>query len=90
MKKEGRSYLHPQIRTTRGRLVPGAQYLLRYGESTVLVQLLRDRSTDDELKFRLEVLTAAGGLRSGERLTVTASWEGSGGWQLLDYEYSDN
>lgn len=86
MKKEGRCYLHPQIRTTEGRLVPGVHYALRYEGSTVLVQLLRDRSTDEELKFRLEVVTGGGKLRAGERLTVTASWEGGGGWQLLDYE----
>ena len=86
MKKEGRCYLHPQIRTAEGRLVPGTHYVLRHGNGSARVRLLRDRSTDDELKFRLEVLAASGGLRPGERLTVTASWEGSGGWQLLDDE----
>lgn len=63
----------------------GHEYNYQDGPHHARVRLLRDRSTDDELKFRLEVISSnAPHLPPGARLTITADWEGRGSWRLLD------
>jgi len=83
-KEKGRSYRHRQIRTTGGRLVPNEEYDLQQGVSQARVRLLRDRSTDDELKFRLEVMQSHGPWLPGDRFTIVANWEGTGSWRIYD------
>ncbi len=87
MSTEKRQYDHRQIRTTGGWLAAGAEYEYREGELTARVRLLRDRSTDDALKFRLEVIASnTRQLPAGSRLTITAEWGGMGEWKLFDAE----
>ena len=82
---KGRQYQHRQIRTSGGWLAIGGEYLLKAGGFEARVKLLRDRSTDDALKFRVEVIQSETGyFEAGSRITLTADWEGSGSWQLLE------
>lgn len=82
---KGRQYQHRQVRTSGGWLAIGGEYLLKTVGFEARVKLLRDRSTDDALKFRVEVLQAAAvHLDAGSRITLTAGWDGQGNWQLLD------
>ncbi|MCB0550218.1 MAG: hypothetical protein KDD19_21800 [Phaeodactylibacter sp.] len=82
---KGRQYQHRQIRTADGWVVTGREYILRDGNFTARVKLLRDRPTDDALKFRVEVIQSETGyFEAGSRITLTADWEGSGSWQLLE------
>ena len=75
-REKSRQYQHRQIRTTGGWLVAGGEYRFEDGSLNAHVRLLRDRSTDDELKFRLEVLSSnAQQWPTGHRLTITADWE---------------
>lgn len=85
MKK--RQYRHRQIQTSGGWLATGEAYILQDGRLAARVKLLRDRSADDALKFRLEVLQSnEGGPEPGSRLTITADWEGTGSWRLMDVD----
>ncbi len=82
---KGRQYQHRQILTSNGWMIIGREYLLRDGTYTARVKLLRDRSTDDALKFRFEILKSnAGNLEASSRITRTTDWEGSGTWQILE------
>ncbi|MCO6477456.1 MAG: hypothetical protein J5I94_12575 [Phaeodactylibacter sp.] len=82
---KGRQYQHRQILSSNGWMIIGREYLLRDGTYTARVKLLRDRSTNDALKFRFEILQSnADNLEAGNRITSTTDWEGSGTWQILE------
>ena len=83
--EKSRQYEHRQIRTAGGWLVVGHEYNYQDGPHHARVRLLRDRSTDDELKFRLEILSSNTlQCPPGSRLTITSDWEGRGSWRLLE------